>query len=61
MKEKLNSLVSSLQYLAPDVTATILLSNLLADHISANRELIRRAANEGLKRSLENTFNDKDE
>jgi len=61
MKEKLVSLIASLQHLAPDITPTMLLSNMLADHISANRELIRRTANEGLKRSLENTFNDKDE
>ncbi|MCD8102211.1 MAG: DUF3408 domain-containing protein [Alistipes sp.] len=60
LKDKLNSLVNSLQYLSPEVTTTVLLSNLLADHIAANKELIKRAASEGLKRSLENTFNEKD-
>jgi hypothetical protein len=33
---------------------------MLADHLSVNRELITRAANEGLKRSLANTFNEKE-
>lgn len=60
MKEKLQTLVASLQHIAPEVTPTILLSNILADHLSANRELITRAANEGLKRSLASTFNEKD-
>lgn len=60
MKEKLNSLIASLQHLAPDVTPTILLTNMLADHIAANKELIQQVAREGLKRSLENTFNEKD-
>ncbi len=57
MKEKLQTLVSSLQHIVPEITPTILLSNILADHLSANRELITRAANEGLKRSLASTFN----
>ena len=61
MKEKLQTLVSSLQHIVPEITPTILLSNILADHLSANRELITRAANEGLKRSLASTFtNDKE-
>ena len=58
MKEKLASLIASLQHLAPDITPTMLLSNLLADHLATNRELIQQVAREGLKRSLENTFND---
>jgi hypothetical protein len=58
MKEKLVSLIASLQHLAPDITPTMLLSNMLADHLAANRELIQQVAREGLKRSLENTFND---
>ena len=37
------------------------LSNMLADHLSVNRELITRAASEGLKRSLANTFNEKEQ
>lgn len=60
MKEKLQTLVASLQHIAPEITPTILLSNILADHLSANRELITSAANEGLKRSLASTFNEKD-
>jgi len=60
MKEKLQTLVSSLQHIVAEITPTILLSNILADHLSANRELITRAANEGLKRSLASTFNEKD-
>lgn len=60
MKEKLQTLVSSLQHIIPDITPTILLSNILADHLSANKELITRVANEGLKRSLANTFNEKE-
>lgn len=60
MKEKLQTLVSSLQHIVPEITPTILLSNILADHLSANRELITRAANEGLKRSLASTFNEKE-
>lgn len=56
MKDKLQTLISSLQHLAPEITPTMLLSNLLADHIASNRELITRVANEGLKRSLANTF-----
>lgn len=60
MKEKLQTLVASLQHIAPEITPTILLSNILADHLSTNRELITRAANEGLKRSLASTFNEKD-
>lgn len=60
MKEKLQTLVSSLQHIVPDITPTILLSNILADHLLVNRELITRAANEGLKRSLASTFSDKD-
>lgn len=58
MKEKLQTLVASLQHVVPEVTPTILLTNILADHLLANRELITRAANEGLKRSLASTFND---
>ncbi len=58
MKEKLTSLINSLQHLAPDITPTMLLSNLLADHLATNKELIQQVAKEGLKRSLENTFND---
>lgn len=60
MKEKLQTLVASLQHIASEITPTILLSNILADHISANKELITRAANEGLKRSLASTFNNND-
>jgi len=60
MKEKLQTLVSSLQHIVSEITPTILLSNILADHLSANRELITRAANEGLKRSLASTFNEKE-
>jgi hypothetical protein len=60
MKEKLQTLVSSLWHIVPEITPTILLSNILADHLSANRELITRAAGEGLKRSLANTFNEKE-
>ena len=60
MKEKLQTLVSSLQHVVPEITPTILLSNILADHLLVNRELITRAANEGLKRSLASTFSDKD-
>lgn len=60
MKEKLQTLVASLQHIAPEITPTILLSNILADHLSSNRELITRAANEGLKRSLASTFNNSD-
>ncbi len=41
-----------------DITPTMLLSNLLADHLATNKELIQQVAREGLKRSLENTFND---
>ena len=59
MKERLQTLVASLQHIVPEVTPTILLSNILADHLLVNRELITRAANEGLKRSLASTFNDK--
>lgn len=58
MKEKLQTLVASLQHVVPEVTPTILLTNILADHLLANRELITRAANEGLKRSLASTFNE---
>ncbi len=58
MKEKLTSLINSLQHLAPDITPTMLLSNLLADHLATNKDLIQQVAREGLKRSLENTFND---
>lgn len=61
MKEKLQTLVSSLQHIVPEITPTLLLSNMLADHLSVNRELITRAANEGLKRSLANTFNEKEQ
>lgn len=60
MKEKLQTLVSSLQHIVPEITPTILLSNILVDHLSVNRELITRAANEGLKRSLASTFNEKE-
>jgi hypothetical protein len=58
IKEKLASLIASLQHLAPDITPTMLLSNMLADHLATNKELIQQVAREGLKRSLENTFND---
>lgn len=61
MKEKLQTLVASLQHIVPEITPTLLLSNILADHLSANRELITRAANEGLKRSLASTFNNEKE
>lgn len=61
MKEKLQTLVASLQHIVPDITPTLLLSNILADHLSANRELITRVANEGLKRSLASTFNNEKE
>lgn len=57
MKEKLQTLVASLQHIAPEITPTILLSNILADHLLVNRELITRVASEGLKRSLASTFN----
>lgn len=57
MKEKLQMLVASLQHIVPEITPTILLSNILADHLLQNKELITRAANEGLKRSLASTFN----
>jgi len=56
MKEKLQTLISSLQHIAPDIMPTILLSNLLA----TNRDLITRVASEGLKRSLASTFDGKD-
>jgi hypothetical protein len=58
MKDKLTALIKSMQHLAPDITPTILLSNLLADHLATNKDLIQQVAREGLKRSLENTFND---
>ena len=58
MKEKLAALIASLQHLAPDITPTMLLSNMLADHLSVNKDLIQQVAREGLKRSLENTFNE---
>ena len=61
MKEKLQTLVASLQHIVPDITPTILLSNILADHLLTNKELITRAANEGLKRSLASTFNSEKE
>ena len=57
MKEKLQTLVASLQHIVSEITPTILLSNILADHLSTNKDLITRAANEGLKRSLASTFN----
>lgn len=57
MKEKLQTLVASLQHIVPKITPTILLSNILADHLLINKELITRAANEGLKRFLASTFN----
>ncbi|MDL2230470.1 hypothetical protein LJB87_01600 [Alistipes sp. OttesenSCG-928-L06] len=60
MKEKLSSLIASLQHLAPEITPTILLSNMLTDHLASNKDLIQQVAKEGLKRSLENTFTDKD-
>ncbi len=50
-------LVASLQHIVPEITPTMLLSNILADHLLQNKELITRAANEGLKRSLASTFN----
>lgn len=59
MKEKLQTLVASLQHIVPEITPTILLTNILADHLLTNKELITRAANEGLKRSLASTFNEK--
>jgi hypothetical protein len=46
MKERLQTLVASLQHIVPEVTPTILLSNILADHLLVNRELITRAAND---------------
>ena len=58
MKEKLQALVASLQHIVPEITPTILLSNILADHLLQNKELITRVANEGLKRSLASTFNE---
>jgi hypothetical protein len=58
MKEKLTSLIKSMQHLAPDTTPTMLLSNLLADHLATNKDLIQQVAREGLKRSLETTFNE---
>ena len=58
MKEKLQTLVVSLKYMLPGITPTILLSNILADHMTQHKELITRAANEGLKRSLASTFNE---
>lgn len=57
MKEKLQMLVASLQHIVPEITPTMLLSNILADHLLQNKELITRATNEGLKRSLASTFN----
>ena len=60
MKEILQTLVSSLQHIVPEITPTILLTNILADNLSANKELITRSANEGLKRSLASTFNEKE-
>ena len=60
MKEKLQTLGASLQHIVSEITPTILLSNILADHLSTNKDLITRAANEGLKRSLASTFNEKD-
>ncbi len=56
MKEKLQTLITSLQHIVPDITPTMFLSNLLADHIGANQDLIGRVAYEGLKRSLASTF-----
>lgn len=61
MKEKLQALVKSVHHNNPEITPTILLSNILADHLSVNQELITRVANDGLKRSLATTFNDKKE
>lgn len=57
MKERLQMLVASLQHIVPEITPTILLSNILIDHLLQNKELISRAANDGLKRSLASTFN----
>ena len=57
MKERLQMLVASLQHIVPEITPTILLSNILIDHLLQNKELITRAANDGLKRSLASTFN----
>lgn len=57
MKERLQMLVASLQHIVPEITPTILLSNILVDHLLQNKELITRAANDGLKRSLASTFN----
>lgn len=60
MKAKLQTLVASLKHIKPEITPSILLSNILADHLSENCELITKVANEGLKRSLTDTFkNDK--
>ncbi len=56
MKGKLQNLITSLQHIVPDITPTVFLSNLLADHIGINKDLITRAANEGLERSLASTF-----
>lgn len=58
MKEKLQNLVQSLQYLAPEIIATMLLSNILSDHLLGNKDLITCAANDGLKRSLANAFSE---
>ena len=57
MKERLQMLVASLQHIVPEITPTILLSNILVDHLLQNKELITRAANDGLKRSWASTFN----
>lgn len=57
MKERLQMLVASLQHIVSEITPTILLSNILVDHLLQNKELITRAANDGLKRSLASTFN----
>ncbi|MCL2561856.1 MAG: hypothetical protein FWE10_06015 [Rikenellaceae bacterium] len=49
-----------MQHIVPEITPTILLSNILADHLVTNKDLITRAANERLKRSLASTFNEKE-
>jgi len=52
MKEKLQTLVSSLQHIVSEITPTILLSNILADHLSVNRELMCRISIDGKTSTL---------
>ena len=40
MKERLQMLVASLQHIVSEITPTILLSNILVDHLLQNKELI---------------------